>query len=91
MSNYDLPIWFVVCWVWNVAAFLMVKADKQYARSRARRIRERSFWLMALFGGATGVLAGMYMYRHKTLHSNFVIGMPVMLACNLVCMYIFFA
>lgn len=88
MDNYDLPIWFVVYWIWNFIAFLLVRADKQYARSQARRIRERTFFLTALFGGAAGVLSGMYVYRHKTLHLSFVIGMPVILVGNLVCMYI---
>ena len=88
MDKFDLPIWFVVYWIWNFIAFLLVRADKQYARSQARRIRERTFFLMALFGGAAGVLSGMYVYRHKTLHLSFVIGMPVLLVGNLVCMYI---
>jgi uncharacterized membrane protein YsdA (DUF1294 family) len=88
LNNFDLPIWFVMYWVWNLTAFLLVRADKQYARSQARRIRERTFFLMALFGGAAGVLSGMYVYRHKTLHLSFAIGMPVILMGNLVCMYI---
>lgn len=88
MDNIDLPIWFVIYWVWNFIAFLLVRTDKQYARNQVRRIRERTFFQMALFGGAAGVLIGMYVYRHKTLHPSFVIGIPVILLGNLVCMYI---
>ncbi|MBP2636629.1 MAG: hypothetical protein H6Q72_2536 [Firmicutes bacterium] len=88
MDNIDLPIWFVIYWVWNFIAFLLMRTDKQYARNQARRIREKTFFRMALFGGAAGVLIGMYVYRHKTLHSSFVIGIPVILLGNLVCMYL---
>jgi len=88
LDNIDLPIWFVMYWIGNFITFLMVRADKQYARNQARRIRERTFFQMALFGGAAGVLSGMYVYRHKTLHPSFVIGMPVILMWNFVCMYI---
>jgi uncharacterized membrane protein YsdA (DUF1294 family) len=62
--------------------------DKQYARKKARRIRERTFWQVALLGGAAGILIGMYVYRHKTLHSTFVWGMPIILTGNLVIMYL---
>lgn len=88
MGNINLPIWVVVYWTWNLAAFLMVRADKQYARTRKRRVRESTFWQMAFFCGAAGILMGMYVYRHKTLHTSFVVGMPLMLAGNLVCLYI---
>lgn len=73
---------------WNLVAFLMVWLDKHFARKGARRIRESTFFWIALLFGAAGILLGMYVYRHKTLHRNFVIGIPMMLLLNLVSMYI---
>lgn len=73
---------------WNLAACLLVRLDKRRAVSKGRRIRERTFFLLALFLGAGGVLAGMYAYRHKTRHWSFVLGIPVIFLLNLVCLYI---
>ncbi|SCM80295.1 conserved membrane hypothetical protein [uncultured Sporomusa sp.] len=86
--NVDLPVWFILYIAWNVAAFCLVGLDKKRAKRKVWRIRERTFFLTALFFGAAGVLAGMYGYRHKTLHATFVIGMPVMLIINFVCGYL---
>jgi uncharacterized membrane protein YsdA (DUF1294 family) len=42
---------------------------------------------MAAAFGAGGILVGMKVFRHKTRHPLFTIGMPCMLAFNLVCLY----
>ncbi|WP_094603696.1 DUF1294 domain-containing protein [Sporomusa silvacetica] len=81
-------IWLVLYGSWNLAAFLMVWLDKHFARKGARRVRERTFFWIALLFGAAGILLGMYVYRHKTLHKSFVIGIPMMLLLNLFSMYI---
>lgn len=81
--NVGVPIWLIIYCIWNISAFLLIRVDKQRSRKKEWRIRERTFWLVALFFGAGGILAGMYVYRHKTLHSTFVIGVPVLLLLNL--------
>lgn len=86
--NIGLPDWLMLYIVWNVVAFFLVRLDKGRARRKCWRIRERTFFFVALFFGAAGVLTGMYVYRHKTLHSTFVIGMSVMLVLNFVCGYL---
>jgi uncharacterized membrane protein YsdA (DUF1294 family) len=72
----------------NLAALLLVRLDKRRAIRKGRRIRERTFFLLALFLGAAGVLSGMYIYRHKTRHWSFILGIPVIFLFNLVCLYI---
>jgi len=59
-------------------------ADKLKARKNRWRIPERSLMLTAALGGSLGVLAGMYTVRHKTRHSKFTIGVPVILAIQAV-------
>lgn len=83
-----VPNWLILYSVWNLAAFFLVRLDKHRARIKGRRIRERTFFWIALFFGAAGVLFGMYVYRHKTLHWTFVIGMPIILLLNFVCGYL---
>lgn len=53
--------------------------DKKRARRKAWRIPESTLFLIALIGGSIGSIAGMYFFRHKTLHRTFVWGMPAIL------------
>lgn len=75
--------------IWNFAAFYLVGSDKRRAQRNHWRIRERTFFGMAILFGAAGVLSGMYLFRHKTRHMTFVIGMPLLLLLNLFFLYIF--
>jgi len=34
---------------------------------------------MALVGGTAGALLGVHLFRHKTLHRRFTIGLPLIL------------
>ena len=64
----------------SLTDFLLMGADKRRSRRQgARRVPERTFFLLALLGGSPGALAGMYLFRHKTRHWYFVLGMPAIL------------
>lgn len=63
----------------NLAAFLLMGLDKYKARNHLWRIPEKTLFLSALLGGSPGALAGMYLFRHKTRHWYFVLGMPAIL------------
>lgn len=68
----------------NALAFLLMLVDKFKAKRNLWRISERTLLLTALLGGSIGALAGMYLARHKTKHLRFVIGIPVMLAMQVI-------
>ena len=68
----------------NGIGFFMMGSDKLRARRHAFRIPEASLFTVALIGGSIGSIAGMYTFRHKTKHPRFVIGMPVILALQVV-------
>lgn len=68
----------------NALAFVLMLADKIKARKNLWRIPERTLILCAAAGGSLGCLAGMYLLRHKTLHPKFTIGVPVILALQVV-------
>lgn len=57
--------------------------NKHLARCRRRRIPERVLLGWAAAGGALGGILAMQLFRHKTLHRHFSVGMPVMLAVQL--------
>jgi uncharacterized membrane protein YsdA (DUF1294 family) len=79
---------FLVYVLWNLAVFMLVMIDKRRACRAGRRIRERTFFGLALFFGAAGILLGMYAFHHKTRHMSFVIGIPLLLLLNLAGWYI---
>ena len=66
----------------NAAAFLLMLSDKLKARRGAWRIQERTLIATAALGGSIGALAGMYLFRHKTKHIKFTLGIPVILVVH---------
>lgn len=66
----------------NAAAFLLMLSDKLKARRGAWRIPERTLIATAALGGSIGALAGMYLFRHKTKHIKFTLGIPVILVVH---------
>ena len=67
----------------NAAGFLVMLADKQYARKNLWRIPEATLLAVAVVGGSIGMLIGMYTVRHKTRHLRFTLGVPAILAAQL--------
>ncbi|TFE25819.1 DUF1294 domain-containing protein [Cohnella luojiensis] len=63
----------------NLLALFLMAHDKSQARNRGRRVPERTLFLTAAVGGAIGAIAAMRIWRHKTKHVSFVVGMPAVL------------
>lgn len=68
----------------NAAAFVLMLADKIKAKKNKWRIPEATLMGAAAIGGSIGAIAGMYCFRHKTRHPKFTIGLPVILALQIV-------
>ncbi|MFD0868930.1 Protein of uncharacterised function (DUF1294) [Chlamydia abortus] len=71
----------------NGLGYWSMGRDKALAGKGKRRIPERRLFGLALAGGAVGSWLGMRRFRHKTKHSSFVIGIPLLIAVNAVCVY----
>ena len=54
----------------NLAGYLAMGADKK---------RARTLLLLAAAGGSVGVALGMTLFRHKTLHRKFTLGVPAIM------------
>ena len=63
----------------NAVGFLLMLADKRAAKKSAWRIPEARLMSIALSGGCFGVYAGMMLFRHKTKHPKFSIGVPLIM------------
>jgi uncharacterized membrane protein YsdA (DUF1294 family) len=79
-----MAIWLVAYLIVNIVGILIMGEDKKRAKKHQYRIRERTLWLVALFGGAVGTTAGMQLYRHKTKHVSFKVGFPVLAIVELI-------
>ena len=73
----------------NVAGLAIMGIDKRKAIKGAWRIPEKTLFLFSVIGGSVGTWAGMYLFHHKTKHWYFVIGMPLILVLQVVCIIYF--
>ncbi len=63
----------------NLVGFIIMGIDKQKAKQQKWRIPEKVLFLVCAIGGSVGSILGMRIFRHKTKHWYFVIGMPLIL------------
>ena len=68
----------------NASGFLLMLIDKWKAKKNLWRIPEATLMGPALIGGSLGVLGGMKLGRHKTKHLKFSIGVPLIMAVQIV-------
>lgn len=81
----------VVAFSINLVAFYIIGSDKRKseAKGTVERIPEGLLFFMAAAFGAVGVLAGMYIFRHKTRKWYFQIGIPLLILQNMATLYVF--
>ena len=63
----------------NLITFLAMYIDKKKAKKGKRRIPEKTLFILVGLGGGIGGILGMYLFRHKTKKTRFVIGFPAIL------------
>ncbi|MBC8080457.1 MAG: DUF1294 domain-containing protein [Gorillibacterium sp.] len=66
----------------NLTGYFTMGQDKARAKRKKRRVPEVRLFEIALLGGALGVLIGMNRFCHKTLHTSFRFGIPLLLVLN---------
>ncbi len=71
-------------WIMNLAGLMVMGMDKSRAKRHVWRIPEATLFLISFLGGSIGTWAGMYLFRHKTKHGHFVIGMPLICICHMI-------
>ncbi len=74
----------IIIGVMSLAAFAAFGLDKYKAKAGKWRIPERTLFLLALLGGGIGAFLGMKVFHHKTMHKQFVIGIPMIMVIQAV-------
>ena len=78
----DFALWYFV-FINALSAFICC-ADKIKAKKHARRVSEKTLWLLSLLGGSAGMYLTMHIIRHKTLHKSFMIGIPLIIIFQII-------
>lgn len=90
MEHLYIPLLIVYLVIINVLGFILMHADKKKSQKKRRRVPERVLLGTAIIGGSIGIMAGMEIFRHKTKHKRFSIGVPVILVLQLALVIIFY-
>jgi len=77
-GEMGMKLFIITVIVMNLVGLLIMGEDKKRAKKHEYRISERTLWIVAIFGGAIGTTAGMQLYRHKTKHTAFKLGFPIL-------------
>lgn len=73
--------------IWNAVVFAVYGFDKYNAMNGRRRISERTLLCFAFLLGGFGAFLGMQIFRHKTRHIIFNVGVPLAMLFNVVLIY----
>lgn len=71
----------------NMLTFCVYGIDKRKAIRKQLRVPERTLLFLAVIGGSIGALAGMQVFRHKTRHLKFKLGVPGILVVQVIILY----
>lgn len=64
----------------NLYGIFVMYSDKKKSKKGRWRTPENTLFTIAFAFGALGIFIGMRLFRHKTKHNKFVIGIPLILA-----------
>ncbi|WP_411679532.1 DUF1294 domain-containing protein [Clostridium thailandense] len=61
----------------NLYGILIMYYDKNKSIKKQWRVPEARIFLISFILGSLGVILGMYLFRHKTKHMKFTLGVPL--------------
>lgn len=81
---------FIVLILLNIIGFVVTIVDKHKAINHKWRIPEKRLFLIAILGGSIGTYLAMIIYRHKTKHWKFMIGIPTIIVFQAVLIFLIY-
>ena len=73
----------------NLAGFIAMGWDKRKAMKNDWRTPEKTLLGIAIIGGSLGTYLGMRLFRHKTKHWQFYIGVPFIMLLQVAALLLF--
>jgi uncharacterized membrane protein YsdA (DUF1294 family) len=67
-AGHQLPVILATTAALNLVALIVMRVDKRQAEIEGYRVPEKAILRYAALGGVFGILAGAFLYRHKTQH-----------------------
>ena len=78
---YLVAVYFAVV---SLCGLLLVLKDKSNSRDKKKpRVPERVLFFTGIIGGATAMLIGMLLIRHKTRKPKFMLGFPFIILVHI--------
>ena len=68
----------------NIWAVIICAKDKIKSRTKGKRIKEKTLFVLSLMGGSVGMYITMLLIRHKTNHKRFILGIPAIIVVQAV-------
>ncbi|WP_456313701.1 DUF1294 domain-containing protein [Pseudomonas shirazensis] len=68
-----MEVLFVYFLIVNFLTFIITGYDKYLAVKHKRRVPENTLFLLATVGGSLGLLLAMFLFRHKTSKTSFIV------------------
>ena len=84
MKNHLIPIFVVYIIIISIVALILTVADKIRAKKGVWRIPEAVLLTAAALGGSFSMYIIMKTIRHKTQHTRFMHGIPIMMLFHLI-------
>ena len=88
MNSLYLVVGYII--ILNLIGFALMGIDKRRAIKNAFRVPEATLFAIAIAGGSIGSILGMLLFRHKTRHLYFKIGLPVILLLQILLIVLLF-
>ena len=89
--SFSIQILLVYLLCMNVVAFFYFGIDKARSQKGARRVPEKTLFFISLIGGSAGALLAMSLFRHKTKKLSFQAILGLILALQMLLIYVLFA
>ena len=77
LNSYLIILGYII--IINLVAIIVTINDKSKARKSKWRIPESTLLIISALGGSAAMLITMKKIRHKTKHTKFMIGIPIII------------
>lgn len=74
-----MDYFFIYLGIINIIAIILTIHDKNSAKKRSWRVKERTLLIVSIIGGSVAMFLTMLAIRHKTKHAKFMVGIPVII------------